>query len=107
MPKVEVVENGVHALETIKTLQAEGYQKDDIHLFAHSEEREEHLTEAIQTSEMGMGDQGLMNSIGNLFKKRGDELRSQFEALGLSQQEADTYEKELDNGRLVLVAAKE
>ncbi|NHM30150.1 general stress protein [Neobacillus terrae] len=107
MPKVEVVENGVHALEKIQSLQAAGYQKDDIHLFAHYEKREEDLTKELQTAEMGIGDQGLMNSIGNMFKKRGDELRSQFEALGLSQQEADTYEKELDNGRLVLVAAKE
>ncbi|MDP4163977.1 MAG: general stress protein [Bacillota bacterium] len=106
MTKVRVVENGVQATEKINTLMTEGYTKEEIFLFAHDENRSEHLTEATDTGEMGIMEKGLFTSVGNLFKSRGDELRSHFESLGLSQQQAMDYEKELDKGRLVLVACR-
>ncbi|WML50454.1 general stress protein [Neobacillus sp. PS3-34] len=106
MTKVQVVENGVQAMEKIESLQTEGFLKEEIYLFAHDEDRSEHLTEATNTGEVGIGEQGVFSAVGNLFKKRGDELRSKFESLGLSKQEAENYERELDKGRLVLVACK-
>ncbi|PLR96576.1 general stress protein [Bacillus sp. T33-2] len=104
MYRVHVVENGVQATDMISTLQTEGFGKEDIYLFAHDKDRSEHLTGATDTGEVGFKEQGILNSVGNIFKSRGDELRSKFESLGLSQQEAEQYEVELDKGRLVLVA---
>ena len=105
MVTVHVVENGVEAKDTIQSLETQGYNKENIYLFAHDEDRSEHLTEATDTGAVGMKEQGFLNSITNVFKSRGDELRSKFEALGMSAQEAEQYEVELDKGRLVLVAS--
>jgi hypothetical protein len=106
MYKVHVVENGVQATEKINMLQSEGYTKEDVYLFAHDKNRSENLTDATETADVGVTEQGLFESVGNMFKSRGDELRSKFESVGLTQQEANQYEKELDNGRLVIVASK-
>lgn len=107
MFKVEVVENGVQATEKINSFEAAGFAKENIYIFAHDKERSEHLTDATETGDIGFKEQGFFDSIGNMFKKRGDELRAKFESLGLSKQEAEQYEMELDKGRLVLVASDE
>ncbi|CAM3834267.1 general stress protein [Mesobacillus zeae] len=105
MYKALVVENGVQANEKISMLEMEGFAKENIFIFAHSTDRSEHLTEATETGEVGFKEQGFFQSIGNMFKSRGDELRSKFESLGMTIEEADQYEMELDKGRLVLVAS--
>ncbi|MFS0644728.1 general stress protein [Siminovitchia sp. 179-K 8D1 HS] len=106
MNTVKICENGIQAKEVINQLTAEGYDKENIYLFAHGEEREKDLTEALDTGEVGVAEQGLVNSVTNIFRKRGDELRSEFEAVGLSKAEAEKYEKVLDGGEIVLVAKK-
>ena len=106
MNTVKICGNGVQATEIINELVAQGYEKDNIYLFAHGEERSKDLTDATDTGTVGMGEQGIVDSISNVFKKRGDELRSKFEAVGLSQDEAEKYEKVLDGGEVVIVATK-
>ncbi|RWR12506.1 general stress protein [Siminovitchia fortis] len=106
MNTVKVCENGVQAQEVVNQLTAEGYDRDNIYLFAHGEERSEDLTDALDTGKVGIAEQGLVDSVKNIFNKRGDELRSEFEAVGLSKEEAEKYERVLDGGELVLVAKK-
>lgn len=106
MNTVKVCENGIQAKEVINQLTAEGYDQDNIYIFAHGEEREKDLADALETGEVGISEQGLVNTVTNVFRKRGDELRSEFEAVGLSKEEAAKYEKVLDGGELVLVAKK-
>ena len=106
MHRVEVVENGVEVKRTIEHLIMQGYKKDDIYLFAHDENRSENLTEALNTNDVGVEEQGFFNSITNVFRTRGDELRSKLESLDLSTLEAERYEEELDHGRCVVVAVR-
>ncbi|RST77020.1 general stress protein [Siminovitchia acidinfaciens] len=106
MNTIKVCENGLQAKDMINELTAQGYDRENIYLFAHGEERSKDLTDALDTGEVGIGEQGLIDSVKNIFNKRGDELRSEFEAVGLSHEEASKYEKVLDGGELVLVATK-
>ncbi|MFS0783922.1 general stress protein [Bacillus sp. 1P06AnD] len=106
MYKVEVVENGVQAKEKIEALNASGYTKDDIYIFAHDKDRSKHLTENTDTEDVGMKEQGMMDTLGNMFRSRGDELRSKMQNLGLTADEAAKCEEELDYGKVVVVAAK-
>ncbi|MEK3888561.1 general stress protein [Bacillus sp. FSL K6-3431] len=104
MNTVKVCENGVQATNIIAELTAEGYQHDNIYLFAHGEERSKDLTDATDTGAVGVGEQGILNTVSNVFRKRGDELRAKFEAVGLTEQEAAKYEAVLDGGQVVIVA---
>ncbi|MBS4177995.1 general stress protein [Lederbergia citrea] len=104
MNTVKVCENGVQAVNIIEELTNNGYDRDNIYLFAHGEERSKDLTDATDTGTVGVGEQGILDSVSNVFRKRGDELRSKFESVGLTEAEAEKYEKVLDGGQVVVVA---
>lgn len=101
-----VVENVVQAKEIVDSLKMEGFLLDDIYIFAHDKERTEHITEGLDTASVGMGEQGVVGLMANIFRSRGDELREKMQALGLTKEEADVYEKELDAGKLVVIGCK-
>lgn len=98
------VENAVQAKEEIEKLETQGYSRDNIHVFAHFKERANDINDALDTKEVGMKEQGFLDSMKNMFTSRGDELRSKMEAAGLSKDEAADAEKELDQGKLIILA---
>jgi Heat induced stress protein YflT len=103
---VQIVENGVEAKKFIDRLIMQGFRKDEIYLLAHDKNRSENLTDALDISDVGVGEQGFFDSIANVFRSRGDELRSKLQSLGLSITEAEHYEEEMDYGRCVVVAVR-
>ncbi|ATO49437.1 MULTISPECIES: general stress protein [Brevibacillus] len=104
VPQVHVVENGVQVKEVIQQFDRLGYAPDHIYVLAHDEKRTHTLAETTEAEEIGVSEEGVFGSIANLFRSRGDELRSKMESLGLSKSEAERYERELDNGRVLVVA---
>ncbi|MBT2570675.1 general stress protein [Planococcus sp. ISL-110] len=100
------VENAVQAKKEIEKLETQGYTHDDIYIFAHDKKRNKDITKALDTEEVGMKEQGFLDSMKNMTSSRGDELRAKLAAAGLSDQEAEQYEEELDKGKLVIVANK-
>jgi hypothetical protein len=106
MENVKVVENGVEARKEIEQLLSQGFTNDEIYLLAHDKRRSEDLTDALNIDDVGVAEQGIFDSIGNIFRSRGDELRAKMESLGLSDAEAERYEEEMDRGRVVVVATK-
>ncbi|WHY00515.1 general stress protein [Neobacillus sp. DY30] len=106
MENVKIVENGVQAKKEITDFMMEGFTKDEIYLFAHDENRTEHLTDALDISAVGVGEQGVFESFANVFRSRGDELRSKLESLGLSKAAAERCEEQMDHGKVVVVATK-
>lgn len=107
MYHVHVVDNGVQAKEKTEQLAASGFTKEQIYVFTHEKNHSDNLTDALGTGEVGIQEQGIFESIGNLFKSRGDELRSKMQSLGLSEVEADQYEEQLDNHKVVVIASNE
>lgn len=100
------VENAVQAKTEIEKLEAQGYTHDDIYVFAHDKRREADIAKALDTESVGMKEQGFLDNMKNMTVSRGDELRSKMAAAGLSDQEAEEYEEELDKGKLVIIATK-
>lgn len=100
------VENAVQAKAEIEKLETQGYTHDDIYIFAHDKNRSKDITNALDTEKVGMKEQGFLDSMKNMTSSRGDELRAKMASVGLSDQEAEKYEEELDKGKLVLVAYK-
>lgn len=100
----KVLENGVQAIEEVNRLRGSGYSKDDIYVISHSQDREEAIAKKADSNEVGLSEEGLFGAIANLFRSRGDELRSKIAALGFSEAEAAFYEQELDRGKVLVVA---
>ena len=100
------VENVVQAKEEVEKLEMQGYSRDEIYIFSHSKQRGDNISDALQTEEVGVGEQGFINSMKNMFASRGDELRNKMEAAGLTANEAANAEAQLDTGKLVIIAKK-
>ena len=101
------VENVVQAKAQVETLEMRGYSRDDIYIFAHSRERGHDITDALHTEEVGIEEQGFIDTMVNIFSSRGDELRSKMAAAGLTDEEAAHAESELDDGKLIIIAKRE
>lgn len=106
MSTIKVVENGVDAKREIEHFMMQGYTKDEIYLLAHDKTRSKDLTDSLDIMNIGVAEQGVIGSMANVFRKRGDELRSKMESLGLSKGEAERYERDMDQGKVIVVASK-
>ncbi|MDF2854613.1 MAG: ral stress protein [Neobacillus sp.] len=106
MDNVKIVENGLEARKEIDLFMSQGYTKDEIYLFAHDHNRSEHLTDKLDINDVGVGEQGIFEAVANVFRSRGDELRSKLESLGLSAMAAERCEEEMDHGKVIVLASK-
>ncbi len=100
------VENVLQAKVEVEKLEMRGYSRDEIYIFAHSKQRGDHISDALHTEEVGIEEQGFINSVKNMFISRGDELRNKMEAAGLSSLEAANAEAVLDTGKLIIIAKR-
>ncbi|WP_276913233.1 general stress protein [Aneurinibacillus aneurinilyticus] len=101
--KVQEYENTVQAYRAVNSLQNAGYTKDNMYLFAHDKNISKDLTDTTDTQNMGVSEKGVIDTVANMFKSRGDELRNEFKNLGFTQAEAEQYEARLDQGKVLLV----
>ncbi|MDO7907841.1 general stress protein [Paenibacillus sp. JX-17] len=102
----KVVENGVQAVEAVKELRNTGYSYEDVYVLAHSTDRTDKIAETADAKEIGRKEEGMFDSLANLFRSRGDELRAKIQSMGFTEAEADFYEKELDQGKILVIANK-
>lgn len=103
-PSVQTVTTGMEALNKVRELNQRGYPQNKIYVLAHEPDRTEALSEATSANQITMQEEGMFNAMANLFRSRGDELRSKLESVGLSEREAELYEQEMDRGRVLVIA---
>lgn len=103
-PYAKVVQNGVQAVAEAEELRRSGYGTEHIFVLAHDPDHTDRIAGAAGAEEIGLKEEGLLNAAANLFRSRGDELRSKIVSLGFTQSEADFYEKELDLGKVLVIA---
>lgn len=103
-PNVQIVDNGMAAINAVRELNSRGYSQEDIYVLAHDSDQTDSLKEATNTNKISMSEEGVFNSMANLFRSRGDELRAKMESVGMSKAEAEQYESELDRGKVLVIA---
>jgi len=102
-PIIKVAENAEKALEEVKDLYRRGYEMDDIYVLAHHADVTHKLAAIANTKEIGITEGGIYQSLANVFRSRGDELREKFVSLGISEDEASRLERELDKGHVAVI----
>ncbi|WP_047152517.1 general stress protein [Aneurinibacillus tyrosinisolvens] len=95
--------NATQAYEAVNKLKENGYEKDNMYVFAHDSNVASQLVDKTDANKVGVVEKGVMDTVANLFKSRGDELRNEFENLGFSPIEANQYESKLDDGKVLVV----
>ncbi|EIT83679.1 General stress protein 17M [Fictibacillus macauensis ZFHKF-1] len=86
----------------VQELETRGIHEDDIYVLAHEKSDTKDIADASNANTIGVSEQGVGTALKNVFQKRGDELRSKMEEIGLSAFEADEYEQKLDQGKVLL-----
>lgn len=100
----KLVNNGLEAFDVVNDLHRQGYTQKEIYVLAHEKDRTVRLAEAAAANTVGMQEEGMFDSIANLFRNRGDALRNKIESMGFDSYEAGMYETELDNGKVLVMA---
>lgn len=102
----KVLQNSVQAIEEVNRLHNSGYRKENIYVISHDQDREGRIVDASNSNEVGLKEEGLFGAIANMFRSRGDALRSKITSLGFSEAEAKFYEKELDLGKVLVITKR-
>ncbi|MFH0071227.1 general stress protein [Peribacillus sp. NPDC056705] len=103
----KVVENGTQAVHEVQNLRQSGYDHDRIFVLAHDSDMTSRIVDVADANEVGIKEEGVIDAFANLFRSRGDELRAKIVSLGFTEAEAGFYEKQLDLGKVLVVARKE
>jgi hypothetical protein len=107
MPMTRIVENAEKALEEVEVLYQRGFGMEDIYVLAHNTEVTHKLAALANTKEIGVAEEGVMQSLANVVRSRGDELRSKLESLGVPEEEAVQVERQLDQGHVAIINTSE
>lgn len=102
-PAVIEFKDDAALMKEVKSLSEKGVSKDHLYVMSHDEDRTNRVAENVDASEVGISEEGLSTAVGNIFRKKGDELRTKFQELGFNQQEADNLEEKLDHGTVLLL----
>lgn len=90
--------------KAIDKLANEGKNKDKLCVMSHDDDRTDRVADSVKAGKLG---EGFSTEKGNVYTKKGDELRAQFKELGFSQDDANELEEKLDHGTILLVDANE
>ncbi|MBD1379729.1 general stress protein [Metabacillus arenae] len=101
-PVVKEYQNEDLLKNDVNDLQARGVSPEDIYVLSHDDERTNRVADVSNASTIGLNEMGLDTAVGNLFMKKGDELRNKIQEVGFSSQEAEVYEEKLDEGKILL-----
>jgi len=101
--KVKLVMTEEQAIEEIRAFRREGFALEEIYVLAHDDDTTIALSDLMNTNRIGLDEEGVANSFANLFRSKGDELRSKMQSLGLTEAEANHFERELDKGKILVM----
>jgi Heat induced stress protein YflT len=88
-------------------LKAKGIHEDNLYVLSHEKDDTRDLADNADINTIGLKEEGLGTALSNVFESRGDELRKKMTEIGLSDVEADQYEKRLDMGKILLIVKDE
>jgi len=101
--RVRLVSTVEQAIQGIRAFRRAGYALEEIYVLAHDDKTTDGVADLMDTNKIGLYEEGIANTFANLFRSRGDKLRSKMESLGLTEAEADFFESELDKGKILVI----
>jgi putative AlgH/UPF0301 family transcriptional regulator len=102
--RVSVTSNLQEAQHKVQQLYREGFEREHIYVLTHSAEGTDFVANYTGAEQITIAEEGVLTSIANLFRSRGDELRAKMRALGVPEMEAGRLEGELDKGKILVLA---
>ncbi|ARI77725.1 general stress protein [Halobacillus mangrovi] len=95
--------NDEKLMQDVTSLKNQGIDNKDIYILSHDDDRTDRIANNVNANTIGLSEQDFKNVISNIFSKQGDELRTKLKEIGFSQQEAEEYEEDMDEGKVLLI----
>ncbi|MFC3039938.1 general stress protein [Virgibacillus xinjiangensis] len=102
-PFIKAYTNDEQLKTDVSVLKDKGINKDDVYVISHDEDRTERVAGGADAKTIGMDEMDFSDYVGTMFKSQGDELRTKLKDIGFSQEEAEQYEEEMDEGKIFLI----
>ncbi|OMF23454.1 general stress protein [Paenibacillus sp. FSL H8-0548] len=102
--QVHTVDNAVEVQEQVFKFQREGYAKERIYVLTHDKDRTKRIVDHTDAEKIGVAEEGIGSTIANIFRSHGDELRAKLRSLGVSEQDAQRLEREMDQDKILVIA---
>lgn len=100
-PFVKEYTNDEQLQYDVQKLNEKGVKKEDIYVLSHDDDRTKRFANTANANTIGLHEMNLESAVGNLFNKKGDELRNKLQEIGFS--EAENYGEDLDEGKILLM----
>ncbi|GIP30514.1 general stress protein [Paenibacillus sp. J23TS9] len=104
MTKVQTVNTAGDVHAQVDKFVIEGYSTDRIYVLAHDKDRTDRVADQTGTEQIGMDEEGMGTAIANIFRSRGDELRAKMKSMGISDNDAERLEEDMDRDKIVVIA---
>jgi hypothetical protein len=102
-PLFKVFHNDETMEKSIGKLRKDGVRDDDIYVLSHDNDHERRSRKATDANKIGVSETGVGTALKNVFRSKGDTLRSKMKEIGFEADKADELEEELDKGKSLLV----
>lgn len=99
-PAVKAFKDDVELKKEIDRVEKQGVSKTHLYVMSHDDDRTDRVADAISAGKLG---KGFSTAHGNVFNRKGEELRRELKELGFTQEEANMYEEKLDHGSILLI----
>lgn len=106
-PFIREYTNDEQLQKDIMALKNHNVDPDNVYVLSHDDDRTERIAKNAGANTIGLKEMNLGSAMGNMFKKKGDELRTKLKEIGFSQEEASNYEKDMDEGKVLLIVTNE
>ncbi|KON85500.1 general stress protein [Sporosarcina globispora] len=91
------------AVQAANSLHGRGVAENEVFVLAHDDGVTNTVANYSEAEKIGVDETGMGTAFKNMFRSQGDELRSKMKEIGLSPTEADSYERTLDKGKILLI----
>lgn len=102
-PTVKEFQDDKELMQEVKNQTENGVKKENLYVMSHDDDRTDRVASKVDANEVGVSEEGLGTAVGNIFRKKGDELRAKFRELGFEQSTASKLEEKLDHGEILLI----
>ncbi|MFD2639197.1 general stress protein [Piscibacillus salipiscarius] len=103
MPFVKEYTNDEKLVQDVQKLKDHGIDNSEVYILSHDDDRTERIASNAKANTIGFSEQDMKNFLNNMFNKKGDELRTKLQEMGFSKDEAEEYEEDMDEGKVLLI----
>lgn len=102
-PFIKEYTNDEKLQNDVNILKDKGIDKNDVYILSHDDDRTDRIADNAGANEIGLKEMDFSEAVGNLFHKKGDELRTKVQEIGFSKEEAEKFEADMDEGKVLLI----